>query len=404
MRLSTNTIYEQSINSILLQQESLQKTQQQISNGRRMQTPADDPIAAAQALNVQQTDAINTQYAVNRDNAKNSLALSETMLSSVASLIQDVREEAVRAGNGGYTNNDRAGIADALRGRLDQLVGLANATDSTGRYIFSGYQGATKPFVATSTGAQYAGDQGQRQVQVAASRQIAIGDSGASIFEHVKNGNGVFVTAVGTANSGSAVISTGTVANPASLTGQSYRINFTVAAGATTYSVVNSTTSATLSTGNAYASGSVISFDGLQLDIQGVPINGDTFTVVPTTTPSQSLFTTVKNLIDTLATPVTTAAGRTGFTSGLNSALQNLDNGLDRVLTVQSSIGTRMQELDALDSTGQDLGQQYQQTLSQLQDVDYAKAISDLNRQQAYLEAAQKAFNKVTGLSVFNYL
>lgn len=404
MRLSTNTIYEQNVTAILVQQESLQKTQQQVASGKRMQTSADDPVAAAQALNISQTASINTQYTVNRNNAKSSLALSETILSSISALIQDVRTETVNAGSGTFTNNDRESLANTLRGRLDELVGLTNTTDSSGRYLFSGYQGTIKPFAQTATGAQYYGDQGQRLIQVASSRQIAMSDSGTDIFERVKNGNGVFVTALGTANTGSGVISSGTAIDPVSLTGQSYRLDFTVAAGVTTYNVVNTTTSTTLSSNNPYTTGSAISFDGLQFDIQGVPVNGDTFTVVPTTEPNRSLFTTIKDLIDTLETPVITSASRTNLAEGLSTALLNLDNGLDRVLTAQSSIGTRMQELDALQSTGEDLNQQYQQNLSQLQDVDYARAISDLSRQQTYLEAAEKAFNKVSGLSLFNYI
>ena len=402
MRLSTNTIYEQNLTSILQQQESLQKTQQQVSTGKRMLTPADDPVAAAQALNISQTESINTQYAENRNNAKSSLELNETILSSISALVQDVRTAAVYGGSGVLADSDRATLANTLRGSLEELIGTANTTNSSGRYLFSGFQGTTKPFAQTPTGVQYSGDQGQRLIQVASSRQIALSDSGTDVFERIKNGNGVFVTAAGAANSGSGVISSGLVANPASLTGQDYRVDFAVAAGVITYSVVNTTTSTTLSSGNPYASGSAISFDGLQFDVQGSPANGDTFTVKPST--NQSLFTTINNLITTLTASVVTPADSTKLTNNLNTALWNLDNGLDHVLTIQASIGMRLQEIDSLQNVGEDLGEQYQQMLSQLRDVDYARAISDLNRQQVYLEAAQKTFNKVSGLSLFNFI
>jgi flagellar hook-associated protein 3 FlgL len=402
MRLSTNTIYEQNVTSILAQQEGLQKTQQQISTGKRMLTPADDPVAAAQALNISQTDSLNTQYAKNRTNANDSLALSDTILGGISDLVQDVRTTAVYAGNGVLTDNERTILADTLRSRMEELIGKANSTDSAGRYLFSGYQGTTKPFSQTATGVQYAGDQGQRLVQATASRQIAISDSGSDIFERIKNGNGVFATAAGAGNTGSGVVSPGSVVNPASLTGHSYQINFT---GTATYDVVDNSTlpaPTTLSTGNAYISGSAINFDGLQFNIEGSPASGDTFTVTPST--NQSLFTTIANLITTLAAPVITPADSTKLSNGVNTALQNLDKGLDHIVTSRAAIGARQQEMDALQSIGEDLGQQYQQSLSQLQDVDYARAISDLDRQQVYLEAAQKAFNKVSGLSLFNYI
>jgi flagellar hook-associated protein 3 FlgL len=67
-------------------------------------------------------------------------------------------------------------------------------------------------------------------------------------------------------------------------------------------------------------------------------------------------------------------------------------------------IGSRMAELESLDSVNQDLTLQYQQTLSNLQDLDYAKTISDMTRKQTDLEAAQKSFMQTSQLSLFNYL
>jgi flagellar hook-associated protein 3 FlgL len=63
-----------------------------------------------------------------------------------------------------------------------------------------------------------------------------------------------------------------------------------------------------------------------------------------------------------------------------------------------------MGEIDSLSSVNEDLSLQYQQTLSQLQDLDYAKAISDLTRKQTDLQAAQQSFVRMSQLSLFNYL
>ena len=402
MRISTNTIYEQGVNAILQQQEGLLKTQQQVSTGRRILTPADDPVAAARALDVTQAKLLNTQYTENSNHAKNSLSLAEGALQGVTALIQDVQTVAVYAGNPALNNNDRASLVIELRGKLDQLIGLANSSNETGEYLFSGYQGTTQPFSQTAAGVQYSGDQGQRLIQVSASRQIAGSDSGTDVFERIKNGNGVFVTTAAAANSGSGLINPGSVITPASLTGHNYQITFTIAAGVTTYAVINTTTAAPLSTGNPYTSGNTISFDGLQFEIQGNPASGDQFTVTPST--NQNLFKTLSDLITTIAAPVGGAASSARLTNGLSSALLNLNHGLDNILGIRAAVGTRLQEIDTLQSAGEDLGLQYQQTLSQLQDVDYAKALSELTRQQIYLEAAQKSFVKITGLSLFDYI
>ena len=400
MRVSTNIVYQQGVTSILQQQEGILKTQQQASTGRRVLTPADDPVAAARALDVTQADSLNTQYARNRDNAKSSLGLAEGVLQGVTTLIQDVRTATVEAGNQTLIDSDRVGLAAELRGRLDELISLANSTDGAGDYLFSGYQGSTKPFTQIAAGAQYSGDQGQRLIQVGSSRQIAVSNSGTDVFERIKNGNGVFVTAAAAANSGGGVIGAGTVVAPASLTGHNYQITF--AAGGATYSVVDTTTATTLSAANLYTSGNSISFDGLQFDIQGTPAGGDQFTVAPST--NQSLFKTLSDLIAVVVAPVSGQTGSAKLSNGLNTALLNLDRGLDNILVVRAAIGTHLREVDTLQSSGEELSVQYQQTLSELQDVDYAKALSTLSRQQVYLEAAQKSFMKISGLSLFQYM
>lgn len=402
MRISTNTIYETGTNLMLQQQEALIKTQQQLSTGRRILTPSDDPISAAQALNISQSKSLNEQYSVNRTSASSSLGLEENILKQVTSLLQDMHESTVHAGSASLTDADRKIIATELRSQLESLVGLANTTDEKGQFLFSGYQASTKPFVQTGLNVQYVGDQGQRLNQVGPSRQLAVSDSGTDVFERIKNGNGVFTTAASSLNTGTGVIDVGSVITPASLTGDNYEIAFTVASGVTTYDVVDTTTGLPVSSGNTYVNNNTISFDGMQLNIKGDPANGDKFTVSPSS--NQSIFKTVSNLITALETPSSGQPGGTRLTNNLNTALQNVNNSLEHVLTQRSSIGARLKEIDTLESVGGDQNIQFEQLLSQLQDVDFAKSISDLQRQQLYLQAAQQSYVKISGLTLFNYI
>lgn len=404
MRVSSNTIYDLTVAGINQQQARLLKTQQQISTGRKILTASDDPVAAARALEVSQSDAINTQYGVNRMSVRHTLSMAEGMLQSVTSLLQDVRTAAVGAGNGLLNDTSRQSIASDMSNRLQELVGLANSTDGSGNYLFAGYQSRTLPFAGTAAGMGYFGDDGQRLVQVSSSRQMAASESGADIFMRVKNGNGTFVTQASVANTGSGIASTGSVIDPTLLTGNNYSIAFSVVAGVTTYSVTNTTTATPVSAGIPYVSGQAISIDGMQFDIHGTPADGDTFTVSPSV--NESIFKTISDMISVLNTPVPSgsASGAAQLAGGLQRGINNLDKALDNVLASQASMGLRLNELDALQSTGDDLGLQYKQTLSDLQDVDYNKAISDLTQQQTYLQAAQQTFAKVAGLSLFDYL
>lgn len=300
MRISTNTLYEQGVARISEVQSGLAKTQQQLATGRRILTPADDPIAAARALEVTQSQAVNAQFAINRQTAVGSLNAVENTLTGVTSMLQDARVIAINAGNATLTDEERGYLATELRGRFDELLALANTTDGTGNYLFSGYQVTTQPFVQTLPGVvQYMADQGQRQLQVDSARQMAISDSGQRVFQ---GGN-------------------------------------------------------------------------------------------------QDIFKTLNDLITLLETP-----GTATLSTGLAIATGAIDKALDNVLTVRASVGSRLKELDALDSTGQDRDLQYSQVLSQLQDLDYAQAISQLSQQQVTLEAAQKSFLKISGLSLFNFL
>jgi len=403
MRISTNTIFDAGVASIQQQTSDLIRSQQQVASGRRILSPSDDPVASSRVLEVTQSQSLNLQYDTNMRSATSSLGMEDSILGSVVNLIQSVQTTAVYAGNTSLTNSDRASLATELRSNYQELLGLANSTDGNGQYLFSGYRGATQPFAETSPGSvAYSGDQGQRLIQISPSRQMAVSDSGQDVFERNKQGNGIFAAAAGAGNTGSGVISPGTVAT--TYDGNKYKISFT---NATTYDINrwNPATSAydiSVVAGAAYASGSAIAVGGGQVEIKGAPAAGDTFTLDPSA--NQSLFTTINNLITALETPVSGGAGSARLSNGLSAALSNLGNALDNVLTVRASVGSRMREVDSVKSTGEDLQLQYQQTISNLQDLDYAKAITDLTRQQTMLEAAQKSFTKVQGLSLFNFM
>ena len=406
MRISTSSLYDANVSMLNQQQTKLLHTQQQLASGRRMLTPADDPAASARALEVTQSDTVNTQYQTNRYAARSSTSLAEGMLQSVTTLLQDVKTSAVQAGGGVMSQSDKQTMATVLSSRLEELQAVANSTDGIGNYLFSGYQGRTQPFANSASGVQYMADDGQRMIQVSSSRQMAASDSGADIFMRIKNGNGTFIAQpdpasnAGSGNAGSGISSQGIVTNPALLTGNNYKVSFSVAVVAgvttTTYGVTNTTTAAVLSVGNPYVSGQAISFDGMQFDVTGAPANNDAFTLASSS--NESIFKTISDLITTMGT---TSAS---YTNNLNKALNKLDRDLDNVLTVRGSLGSRLMELDALQSSGEDLGLNFKATLSQLQDVDYNKGISDLNQQQLSLTAAQKSFKQISDLSLFNYL
>lgn len=426
MRVSTGMIFGAGLASIQKQTASQLHTQQQVASGKRILTPADDPVAAARALEVEQAKSTNALYQTNQKAAGEALGLEEGRLVSVGELIRNVRTLAVQGGGGALSDADRLSIATELRQRFDELLGYANATDGNGQYLFSGYMGDTKPFAGSvAGGVTYAGDEGQRRLQVSASRQIAVSDSGNAVFMNIRNGNGSFATSVAATNAGSGIIDAGTVTDPAlwnaAANSKDFTLRFAVSGGTTTYDIVDNGSGNSLLTGAApgaapyprvFTPGQAIvlksqgaepAFDyGAQLVITGNPANGDTFDLDASS--GQSLFATLGNLIDALEASTGSGAGKTLLANRIGFALTDLDQAQENLLRVRAGLGSRMNEIDALANAGEDLNLNYEQTLSRLQDVDYAAAITRLTQQQMSLEAAQKTFVNVSGLSLFNYV
>ena len=406
MRIATSTIFEAGTRQLGTLQSDMAKLQLQMSTNKRVVSPSDDPIAASRALEVTQSQSINTQLDTNRSNARSSLSQEEVTLDGVTELLQSVQELVVKAGNASLGDADRASIATELEGRFADLLGLANSTDGNGAYMFSGYKANTQPFNQTAAGAQYDGDQGQRNVQIGSTRSVPISDSGSAIFENNPTGNGRFQTGAAATNTGAGIISSGTVTDVSQLTGHKYALAFKVAGepAVTTYTVNdNSTTPPTaLQSDQPYKAGQSITFGGMSMDIKGAPADGDSFTVAPS--EKQSVFTTITKLIDTLRSPTIGSAGKAELANGLNQASDNLKSAYDTVLTTRSAIGSRLNELDSLDSTGDDLNIQYAATLSDLVDLDLVKTYSMFTQQQITLTAAQKSFTTMSGLSLFNFI
>lgn len=404
MRVSTLNLYNTSSNQLNNLQSALARTQMQLSTNRRVLTPADDPVASARALEVSQSQGMNEQYATNRNSANSSLSAVEGALQNAGDLLQDIQTLVVNAGNGTMLPSDREALAVELEGRLQDLFGVANTSDGNGGYLFSGYKTTTLPFTSAPGGATYQGDQGVRQLQVSDSRKMPLSASGSAVFEAIPTGNGVFQTKADATNKGAAIISTGSVTDRGALTSTPYELTFDVSDATppvTTYTVTNKTTGV-VGPAQPYEAGKAISFDGMSFDIKGEPASGDKFSVAPS--QKESVFTTVTNLIGALRAPTDGSSGKAALTNNLNTALNNLQQAHDNVLTVQASVGAHMKELDYLDSAGDDLAVQYSATMDDLQGLDMVKAISDFSQQQMTLQAAQMSFKTMSGLSLFNYL
>jgi len=215
LRISTGSAFQQGIDAISDQQQNLSDIQTQLSTGKRVNTAADDPIAAAQLLTLQQQQNSINQFQQNANNAQSALQYQETIFNNITQGIQYINAQLIQANMGTLSPQDRMSIATSLQQSLNMLVSNANEQYNES-YLFSGCKPSTLPVVfnTTTNRYEYQGDEGVNAVQIANSFDVNINTNGKSLFFNIPSA-GVESTSF----AGQAIITGGSVyANSGSLT------------------------------------------------------------------------------------------------------------------------------------------------------------------------------------------
>jgi flagellar hook-associated protein 3 FlgL len=420
-------MFEQSTASMNRQQNDLMKVSQQIASGRRVVNPSDDPQAASRAVGVDQAKAVTEQYSDARVSARNSLSQTESILNSVSDAVISAKTLLIQASSDTLSDVDRDSVASELKGIYETMIGQANATDGNGRYLFGGYKDNAPPFVKDVEGnVQYNGDSNAREQRIDASRLMPVADNGETIFKSVPSGAGYVAEAKredGSLNQGNVTFRGPQIRDVNNEDyGSDYRVSFADNAGVLEYQVqrfdaVNDswedtdTDSVALPSGrwtdDVNEEGSIsLEFGGLSIDLEGAPEPSDEILVAQAGSEQREpdLFRTMEEAIRVLETPADDDTKKADLRNTLNTSMRDLDNALDNVLTVRASAGARLNELDVVDAVGSNRMLNYEQTLSDLVDLDYNEAISEYSLRQVGMQAAQKAFVDIKGLSLFNYM
>jgi flagellar hook-associated protein 3 FlgL len=397
MRVTQSLNQAQFVAALSALESNLSQTQNQISTTLAFTTPSQNPVAAGAVTNYNQVLSQSQQYDTNANSAQTRLNTEDSTLSQVQDALQSLRDLALQANSGTLTNQDRTALATQATQIQASLVSLANTQDGNGDFIFGGFVTQSQPFALTATGATYSGDQGQRQVQIAAGQSVAVGDNGAAVFNQIKTGNGTFTAVAGAVNTGTGVLGASTVVNAAAYDGGTYAITFTAA---NTYEVRDS--SNVLVTSGTYTDGQSVAFRGVQVTLNGRPAAGDTFSVAPST--NQSVFTTVQNLVSALQTGASSPVAQSALNNSVNTAINNIDQALNQTSNVRSSIGGRLNAITTQLSVSSSQQIQLQSSISSLQSLDYASALTTLQLQTTTLSASMQAYTLTQGLSLFKYL
>ncbi len=398
MRISSAQAQHQLVQAMLDKQSQLTRTQQQLASGQRLLAAADDPAAAVRTLALDRALDRLEIYGRNADLAQNRLQTEESTLSAMGDLLLRARELTLQANSGAQNNGSRDAITTELSQLQAQLQQLANRRDAQGEFLFGGYQSRQAPFLRDATGAvTYTGDAGQRFLSIGENQLLAISDPGERVLLAARDGNGVFRTAVDPSNTGTARIDAGSVVDRSAWIPDTYTLDMVTA---DQYEIRDSGGGLVVS--GAYVSDTAIVFNGIQVTLVGVPQPGDRFEIRPS--GAQDIFTTLTQVEQAVSTIDGTPAEAARQVSALGRGIEEIDQALSHLQTIQTEVGTRLAALDQQREINADGTLELQALRSQLQDLDYTEAIGRLNLQSMALQAAQQSYLKLQGLSLFNLM
>ncbi len=414
MRISTNEFLQGSLNDLLAQQSSVNQLNREIATGETLLSPADDPGAAGQVVGLANQIGQLTYDAANGQAATQTLQNGVGALQQVTNLLVQLRQNAESIANGTSTPSDRQSAIASAQSTLQQLVQLANTQGPNGGYLFAGSKSNARAFSTQPTGqVVFNGDGATNRAQIAPSLDVASTISGQSIFMNVPAGTGGVAVSANGANTGAAYALAGGVTSlsqvtAASLAGTQYDISFLGSGSSLTYTVTSGTgapgsagfnASAGVVASGSYDPGSDIAFAGIDIKMSGAPATGDSFAVKPGA--SSSLFQTVQDLIAALQMPQGTGVQVTLAQQALQNVLANLGGAQITVLSAQATLGTSLAEIQSVKTQTSAQNTNASVEMSNLQSANLPQVLANYSESLTALQAAQLAFAKVQGLTLF---
>ena len=390
MRVTNSMMYRIVNESIRRATLKLAKSQEQVSTGKRVNRPSDDPVDAGDILYLRTDISKLNQFLRNNDKANAILTTSDSALQSISGILIRAKSLAVQAANDATLNqDDRRQIAIELTGVLEEFIDLAN-TKYSDQYIFSGYKVGTPTLTSLDIQAT-----------------------------------------PGPGNSGDAEVTGTRITDIGQYTFDNYTIEFTSPPDPPEYVVINQSTGEVVSTGT-YTSGEEIAFDGFAVtisDLLGPPQNGDVFEVITDNVgvyqgdanglkveiddglitdisiTGDKVFKGEGGGIDIVQTFVDLIkALRADDTDGINDSLTNLDTSQEQILNYLAVIGTRSNEVDNISDRITDLITVQKTVLSNIEDVDLIEAASELSNDQIILQATLQVNANILKLSLLDYI
>ncbi|WP_111976555.1 flagellar hook-associated protein FlgL [Algibacillus agarilyticus] len=404
MRITTNQLYQNSLNGILDAQKRLVRAQDVLVKQTNILKPSDDPAAATKVVRLNEDLARLDQFEKNTILLENSLENKDVVLNNIHSSMGRARNLTLQAGNGALAKQDREAIAIELEQIKEELFDMYNSKNGQGEYIFSGSKSSEPAFIQGSDGQyEYQGNENVKKIQISESLKIASGvpGSGFAIFENTDSRSTISIDAASTAT-GSYRVNSGDQfeafhrQNYATIPATNNEFNIVLTA-ADAYEVQDNA-GAVLETGNL-SSENKLNFKGLEFTVNGNA--GDELHFSLDAPNKDNTLNSLTQLIDKLRGAETL---NESYYSEINAAVYSIDESMGNVSAARSEIGGRLNVVTSVNLSNLDQEINLKEAKAKISEVDFAEAITELQKQEVALQAANQTFSKVTGLTLFNFL
>ncbi|WP_297479184.1 flagellar hook-associated protein FlgL [uncultured Photobacterium sp.] len=415
-RVSTASQYQNLTSNLMRKQGELNQTNGQLSSGKRVETAGDDPVSSVTIQNYRQQLTQIDQYNSAITLANNRLQTMETAISGVEDNLGATKQKVLGMINGAMASDDRTAFKDELISLRDGLLELANSRDEAGNYVFAGNQSDTKPFMEATDGSMdYHGDSQSRYAQIDKSVNVKTSLPGDQLFTDVPNSYGdfrpVFSDGADGLTDGSKLhllaATTSDFSSAEAIEVSFNEVDIAAADGTTTKEMQYNLTvgGKVVAENQAYDSEQGIVYkdpaaaDSATLNLKfGDISSGDNISLEPAQTIN--IFDSIQSAIDNAERSTSSPAAE----ANLQRVIDDLDSGFVHMNQQRSEVGTIMQQVDRQLEQHLDFELTLNQAQSGLEDLDYSKAIMDMNQQMMALQASQQAFGQTKQLSLFNYI
>ena len=402
MRVSTAQFYYQSTLQMSNKASDVNEQMGYISSGKRVLTAKDDAVQFGTLAGYNEDLANIEKYKRNITMAENQNSLQEVVFADAELILDKIKQDMLLANNGRMSNEDLQAVANQLRNSFDQLLDLANTQDEKSEYIFSGYQTQQQPFSQqVDNSVIYNGDSGVNQLQIAKNIDIATNQTGDAAFLNVANTIGGFSADYTTNTSGVSVESANvTDRNQYNTSAMPHDYTFTFGPGTAELNVLDSGGANVFNTTN-YVAGQTITFDGIDVTLSGNPLPGDSFKI--SEEENISIFATLNDAIEWVEKGAV-STDQEQHQVDYNAILNQLDSAMTHISSRRADSGIRLQVLESQTNRHLDSELNTATSKASIEDLDFAKAITEFEQSQTALQASQQTFTQVQNLSLFNYL